>query len=159
MPRLALIKDAAKSRKKAPARLRRAFSVSIYCRHKGAVLLVKHKRLGIWIPVGGEMLDGETPIEAATRECLEETGHHPVFPRIHHVIGAPPGLLLYEEHDAGSKGVHMNFAFPAEIQSRNLVPCDEYTNVVWVTSIAEIPEESPLTVREAMPYALAAGIR
>jgi 8-oxo-dGTP diphosphatase len=142
-----------------PVTLRRAFSVSIYCRNKGAILLIRHKRLKMWLPIGGEMLEGETPLEAATRECIEETGLSPYFPRIHHVIGAPPGLLLYEEHDAGSKGVHMNFAFIAEISSRNLAPCSEYDDVTWLTSIAETPEESPLNVREALPYALAAGVR
>ena len=40
---------------------RRAFSVAIFCRHRGEILLVRHRRLGTWLPVGGEIEPGETP--------------------------------------------------------------------------------------------------
>ena len=42
--------------------------------HKGKVLMVKHKKLGIWLCPGGHMEEGELPHQAAERECLEETG-------------------------------------------------------------------------------------
>jgi 8-oxo-dGTP pyrophosphatase MutT (NUDIX family) len=37
-------------------------------------LLIKHKRLGRWMPPGGHIDENETPEEAAIRECKEETG-------------------------------------------------------------------------------------
>jgi len=37
---------------------RRAFSVAIFARNSGDVLLIKHRRLGTWLPVGGE-IEGE----------------------------------------------------------------------------------------------------
>lgn len=139
--------------------MRRAWSVSIYCRHEGAVLLVQHTRLKLWLPVGGEIEPGETPLEAARRELAEETGiTEATFPVIHKVIGAPPGLLLYEEHEAGSKGLHMNFAFIAEVPSKRVVPCYEYTGMMWVESVAKAPtEDCPTSVRQALVYALTAG--
>lgn len=138
---------------------RRAFSVSVYCRHQGAVLLIKHNRLGMWLPVGGEMEPDETPYEAARRELREETGHEHgvVFPAIHKVTGAPPGLILYEEHESGKKGLHMNFAFLAEVPSKQLRACDEYSGTLWIRSMSEAPEACPVNVREALPYALTAG--
>src|SRR6266571_6985866 len=74
---------------------RRAFSVSIFCRHEGAILLIRHKRLGQWLPVGGEIEQGETPLEAARRELLEETGLGGRFPEGLGVDGTPPGFLGY----------------------------------------------------------------
>lgn len=38
------------------------------------VLLLKHKRLGMWLQPGGHIDLGETPWDAALREAIEETG-------------------------------------------------------------------------------------
>jgi 8-oxo-dGTP diphosphatase len=72
---------------------RRAFSVSVFCRQAGAVLLVKHRRLGTWLPVGGEIEPGETPLEAARRELQEETGLIGAFPVGLGVDGTPHGQI------------------------------------------------------------------
>lgn len=37
------------------------------------ILLHKHKKLNIWLPVGGHIDFGETPIDAAIREAKEES--------------------------------------------------------------------------------------
>jgi len=52
---------------------RRTFSVAVFCRNAGEVLLVRHKRLDLWLPVGGEVEAGEDLLEAARREFEEET--------------------------------------------------------------------------------------
>ena len=132
---------------------RRAFSVAIFCRNGGEILLIRHKRLGTWLPVGGEIEPGETPLEAARRELREETGLEGTFPSGLGVDGTPPGLIGYEEHPAGDKGLHMNFAFVAEVASRTLRACDEYTDARWVDARFDL--ESPPNVRELVRLALA----
>jgi 8-oxo-dGTP pyrophosphatase MutT (NUDIX family) len=135
---------------------RRAFSVSIFCRNEGAILLVRHKRLGQWLPVGGEIEEGETPLEAARRELSEETGLQGRFPEGLGVDGTPAGFLGYEEHLAGSKGLHMNFAFVADVPTRDLARCDEYDDVRWVRDPDTV--ECPRNVLQLVALALTRGM-
>jgi 8-oxo-dGTP pyrophosphatase MutT (NUDIX family) len=133
---------------------RRAFSVAIFARQGGEVLLVRHRRLGAWLPVGGEIEPGETPLEAAVRELREETGLTGAFPTGLGVEGTPPGLIGYEEHPAGSKGLHLNFAFVADVPGRELAPCAEWSEARWVTGAEGL--ECPENVRQLLALALAA---
>ena len=50
------------------------FTVSVFIVHGGKVLLVHHRKLGRWLPVGGHIEIGENPEEAALREAEEESG-------------------------------------------------------------------------------------
>lgn len=50
------------------------FVASAYAVRDGKVLLIKHKKLGLWLAPGGHIDEGETPDQAALRELKEETG-------------------------------------------------------------------------------------
>jgi hypothetical protein len=67
-------------------------------------------------------------------------------------IGTPSGLLAFEEHDAGSRGIHMNFAFLLRL--RRSVPLKmsaEHDLFAWADSNTKL--EVPENVREIMDRA------
>lgn len=49
-------------------------TASAFLVHQDKILLIKHKKLGIWLGPGGHIDADETPHQAAAREFLEETG-------------------------------------------------------------------------------------
>lgn len=134
--------------------MRRAFSIAVFPRHEGKLLLIHHKRLQKWLPPGGEMHEGETPLECAVRELKEETGLEGSFPKTSDVDGTPLGLIGYEEHVAGSKGMHMNFVFVVDVSTMHITPNDEFTDFRWVTLEDGPWDAAPPNVRQLAVIAL-----
>jgi len=144
--------------------MRRAFSVAVYARRggmDGEVLVIHHHRLGTWLPIGGELEAGETPREAAVRELREESSMTAEFRDLHGAPdGVPPGYIGYEEHQAGKKGLHMNFVFVADVAAdARVVPNDEFSEFRWV-GLDELNQlDSPVNVRQFGVLALQARPR
>jgi len=137
---------------------RRAFSVAVYARRADRVLVIEHRRQRTWLPIGGELEPGETPREAAVRELGEETGLAGRFRLLAGALdGVPPGLLGYEEHPAGEKGIHLNFVFVTEVaEDAEVTPNAEFATWRWVDRQELDRLESPLNVRQFGVLALAA---
>jgi len=50
------------------------FTVAIFVVHEGRVLLIHHRKLDKWLPLGGHIELDEDPEQAALREAREESG-------------------------------------------------------------------------------------
>jgi 8-oxo-dGTP pyrophosphatase MutT (NUDIX family) len=59
---------------KVPEDADRDFTSGVFIVEDGEILLLKHRKLGVWLQPGGHVEEGETPDEAAIREAREETG-------------------------------------------------------------------------------------
>jgi 8-oxo-dGTP pyrophosphatase MutT (NUDIX family) len=50
------------------------FTVAIFVVHDGKILLIHHRKLAKWLPLGGHIELDEDPEQAALREAKEESG-------------------------------------------------------------------------------------
>ncbi|MCL4446951.1 MAG: NUDIX domain-containing protein [Thermoplasmatales archaeon] len=80
------------------------------------VLLMKHRKLGVWIYPGGHIEENENPLECAIRESVEETGSDfdILTSNSFKVIGEgakslPQPLVIMDEIVPYSGGAHQHF--------------------------------------------------
>jgi 8-oxo-dGTP pyrophosphatase MutT (NUDIX family) len=117
------------------------------------VLLLKHRRLGIWVQPGGHIDAGETPWDAARREVQEETGLRVVF------SGVPRGQAIYQvDHvdvHPGPRGhthLDLRYLMQAGADGSSIDPCpppEESQEVEWLGWDAAI-ERADLGLRGAL---------
>ncbi|HEU4841588.1 MAG TPA: NUDIX domain-containing protein [Ilumatobacteraceae bacterium] len=69
------------------------------------IVLLRHRRLGIWVQPGGHIDPGETPWDAARREAAEETG----LP-VRHLDGQPE-LAHVDVHHGGRGHTHLDLRY------------------------------------------------
>lgn len=74
------------------------------------VVLLKHKRLGIWLQPGGHIDPGETPWDAALRESREETGLDVSFAGLIDDAGVPE-LIHVDVHEGGRGHTHLDLRY------------------------------------------------
>jgi 8-oxo-dGTP pyrophosphatase MutT (NUDIX family) len=95
------------------------------------VLLLRHRRLGIWLQPGGHVDPGETPWEAAHREAREETGLDVTFAGPLDDAGVPP-LIHVDVHAGGRGHTHLDtrYLFDGGVADPD-PPGDESQEIGW----------------------------
>jgi 8-oxo-dGTP pyrophosphatase MutT (NUDIX family) len=75
------------------------------------VVLLKHKRLGLWLQPGGHVDPGETPWDGALREAREETGLDVAFVAEHLGDDGVPELIHVDVHPGGRGHTHLDLRY------------------------------------------------
>ncbi|MCA9368983.1 NUDIX domain-containing protein [Candidatus Woesebacteria bacterium] len=122
----------------------------LFDEHSKKTLLLKHRKLGVWLPPGGHVNELEDPFEAALRELKEETGFsneevevlkiEPVnlffsymadYQNFHHEVEPkePPFLVSLEimDEDSLSKHYHLNYVYFFSLLSLGRSPSIDLT--------------------------------
>lgn len=132
-------------------------SVYVYDEKKQKVLLVKHKKMGLWVQPGGHVELNESMEEAAIREVYEETGlmveliGNRVPRECDYILPlAIQKNLVKDDH------IHMDFVYVAKVIGNNeLVQNVEETDGIKWYSLDEINDSNFETfddVREWCKY-------
>ncbi len=143
----------------------RDFTVATFVVHEGKVLLLWHRKLGMWLPPGGHIEPNELPDEAAVREVREEAGLEvrlispPGLPPVPgpRQLARPEGVQL-EQIAPGHEHIDLiYFARPADPAAVRLTANHEVDRVGWYGP--EDLDRIPLTaeVRAWVEKALAAA--
>lgn len=106
----------------------------------GQLLLVEHRKAGLWLPAGGHVEPGEAPWAAVVRECREELGIEAVASPI---TGEHP-LFLTVTRTRG-QGVHTDvslwYLLTAGADTITSYDQDEFNAIRWLTD-EQVLEES-----------------
>ena len=81
------------------------------------IILVNHKKLGMWLPVGGHMEENETPDQAVKREVKEEAGldieiiseNYPKFKNERVEMLSRPFLIALQDIDKEHQHIDLQF--------------------------------------------------
>jgi 8-oxo-dGTP pyrophosphatase MutT (NUDIX family) len=99
---------------------------------RGQLLLVAHRKAGLWLPTGGHVEPGEDPWAAVTRECREELG-------IRAVASALAGELPFFVTVTRTRGrgehtdVSLWYLLTADADSITSYDEEEFTAIRWLT--------------------------
>jgi 8-oxo-dGTP pyrophosphatase MutT (NUDIX family) len=125
-------------------------TASAFCVSPLGVLLLRHRRLGIWVQPGGHVDPGESPPSAALRELREETG-------VAAVHLDPPTLVHVNVHAGPAGHRHFDCRWLVEAHRTDLNPgAEESHELGWFLPDAALRRCEP-SLRAGLGKALDAS--
>lgn len=124
------------------------FTVAIFVVHDGKVLLIHHRKLDQWLPLGGHIELDEDPEQAALREAHEESGlevellgeRPPTTAPGTRALIAPRFLDIHRITDAHEHIGMIYWARPKD--GKVTLAADEHHDIRWC-SVAELDSLQP----------------
>lgn len=127
------------------------FTVALLIVHESRILLVLHRKLGRWLPIGGHIELDEDPEMAALREAWEETGleielvgeRPPTTEPGTRALIAPRFLDI---HRISATHEHIGMIYLARVKSGTLtLAAQEHHEIRWVDSAGLEELDPPLS--------------
>lgn len=92
------------------------------------VVLLEHKRLGLWLQPGGHIDPGETPWDGGLREAREETGLDVEFADLG--PDGAPRLVHVDVHDGGRGHTHLDLRYLVDGGSADPAPPEGESQII-----------------------------
>ncbi len=115
--------------------LTRDFVASVFIVDGGKVLLVHHKKMGMWLPPGGHINENELPAECAVREAKEETGldieivgKEEHYERV--IVMVHPKIVQLEDIEPGHQHIDLIYFAKLKDKTQEISEEDEGVNAV-----------------------------
>lgn len=135
----------------------RHFTVSVYVVNNHRVLLHKHKKAHILLPVGGHIDLNELPEEAAVREVLEEAGIRVELYDVDSLKGQDvnterekilinPVHTVWGEVEKGHE--HIDFVFYAKSTPEELKPGENESDILKWYSESELEQIKDILLKD-----------
>jgi 8-oxo-dGTP pyrophosphatase MutT (NUDIX family) len=124
------------------------FTVAIFVVHVGKVLLIHHRKLDKWLPLGGHIELDEDPEQAALRETREESGLEVELlgerpPTTEPGTRALIGPRFLDIHRISDTHEHIGMIYWARIKSGNTtLAAEEHHDIRWCSE-AELESLQP----------------
>ncbi|QNO13831.1 NUDIX hydrolase [Alkalicella caledoniensis] len=125
--------------------MNRHFTVAVFIVYHGKVLLLRHRKLNMWLPPGGHIDPNELPDSAAVREVKEETGLDVVligdkglnvdYP---HQLVIPRGIQV---EDIEENHQHIDLVYFATVKGNNSFVSNDESDAMGWYGLYELPED------------------
>ena len=138
-----------------PKKDTRDFVASVYIVNEGKVLLVHHKKMGMWLPPGGHIEENELPTECAVREAKEETGVDILIvgEEKHHkrvMVMMHPKIVQLEDIEPGHQHIDLVYFARMKDKTQKTRNDDEGVNKVKWFSREELDDAPELVKIQAI---------